>query len=108
MGKHFGELAKIRGLITYKLSPHEQRAYAGAISNGIPNMFRRFRESVFRVAPGKYSRNLDMAIVINYYGQMATLPFGFLRCLSSAFLKKTPLGNLVTLVLTTSRSRKFR
>ncbi|XP_034825287.1 cytochrome b-c1 complex subunit 8 [Maniola hyperantus] len=51
MGKHFGELAKIRGLITYRLSPHEQRAYAGAISNGLPNIFRRFRESVFRVAP---------------------------------------------------------
>lgn len=55
MGKHFGELAKIRGLISYKLSPHEQRAYAGAISNGIPNIFRRFRESVFRVAPRKFS-----------------------------------------------------
>lgn len=54
MGLHFGELAKIRGLITYKLSPHEQRAYAGAISNGIPNIFRRFRESVFIVAPRKY------------------------------------------------------
>lgn len=54
MGKHFGELAKIRGLITYKLSPHEQRAYAGAISNGLPNIFRRFRESVFRVAPRKF------------------------------------------------------
>ncbi|XP_045492674.1 cytochrome b-c1 complex subunit 8 [Colias croceus] len=51
MGKHFGELAKIRGLITYKLSPHEQRAYAGAIKNGLPNFVRRFRESVFRVAP---------------------------------------------------------
>ncbi|XP_013134718.1 PREDICTED: cytochrome b-c1 complex subunit 8 [Papilio polytes] len=51
MGKHFGELAKIRGLITYKLSPHEQRAYAGAISNGLPNIFRRFRENIFRVAP---------------------------------------------------------
>lgn len=53
MGKHFGELAKIRGLITYKLSPHEQRAYAGAISNGLPNIFRRFRESVFKWAPRK-------------------------------------------------------
>lgn len=55
MGKHFGELAKIRGLITYKLSPYEQRAFAGAISNGIPNIFRRFRETVFRVAPRKIS-----------------------------------------------------
>ncbi|XP_072941479.1 cytochrome b-c1 complex subunit 8 [Epargyreus clarus] len=51
MGKHFGNLATIRGIITYKLSPHEQRAYAGAVSNGIPNFFRRFRASVFRVAP---------------------------------------------------------
>ncbi|CAH0397416.1 unnamed protein product [Chilo suppressalis] len=51
MGLHFGELAKIRGLITYKISHHEQRAFAGAISNGIPNIFRRFRESVFKWAP---------------------------------------------------------
>jgi ubiquinol-cytochrome c reductase subunit 8 len=51
MGKHFGELATIRGLITYKISPHEQRAFAGAISYGIPNMVRRFRECVFRVVP---------------------------------------------------------
>ncbi|XP_028178808.1 cytochrome b-c1 complex subunit 8 [Ostrinia nubilalis] len=51
MGLHFGELAKIRGIISYKISPHEQRAYAGAISNGIPNIFRRFREKVFIVAP---------------------------------------------------------
>lgn len=54
MGKHFGELAKIRGLVSYKLSPHEQRAYAGAVSNGLPNVFRRFRESVFKIAPRKY------------------------------------------------------
>ncbi|CAK1551748.1 unnamed protein product [Leptosia nina] len=51
MGKHFGELAKIRGLISYRISPYEQRAFAGAISNGLPNIFRRFRECVFRVAP---------------------------------------------------------
>ncbi|XP_053599989.1 cytochrome b-c1 complex subunit 8 [Plodia interpunctella] len=51
MGKHFGELAKIRGLISYKLSPHEQRAFANAVSHGIPNIFRRFRETVFRVVP---------------------------------------------------------
>lgn len=54
MGKHFGELAKIRGLITYKLSHHEQRAFAGAISHGVPNTFRRFRDVVFRVLPRKF------------------------------------------------------
>ncbi|KAG8230135.1 hypothetical protein J437_LFUL010627 [Ladona fulva] len=51
MGRHFGELAKIRGIIQYRLSPFEQKAFAGAISHGVPNMFRRFRSNVFRVAP---------------------------------------------------------
>ncbi|XP_071450945.1 cytochrome b-c1 complex subunit 8 [Hetaerina americana] len=51
MGKHFGELAKIRGTIQFRLSPFEQRAFAGAISHGVPNMIRRFRSNVFRVAP---------------------------------------------------------
>lgn len=51
MGGHFGELAKVRGIVTYKISPFEQRAFAKAISHGVPNMFRRFRSNVFRVAP---------------------------------------------------------
>lgn len=53
-GHHFGELAKVRGIITYKISPFEQRAFANAISKGVPNTFRRFRSSVFRVVPSKY------------------------------------------------------
>lgn len=72
MGKHFGELAKIRGLITYKLSHHEQRAYAGAISNGVPNMFRRFRENVFRVAPRKFSFYYDV-LCSTYFKDTMTL-----------------------------------
>ncbi|XP_069684793.1 cytochrome b-c1 complex subunit 8 [Periplaneta americana] len=51
MGKHFGELAKIRGIIQYRLSPFEQRAFAGAISKGLPNVFYRIRSSIFRVLP---------------------------------------------------------
>ncbi|XP_028178795.1 cytochrome b-c1 complex subunit 8-like [Ostrinia nubilalis] len=51
MGKHFGELATIRGIIAYKISPHEQKPFAGAFSYGIPNCFRRFRECVFVVVP---------------------------------------------------------
>merc|ERR1711972_1072599 len=51
MGKGFGELAHVRGIIKYSLSPFEQRAFAGAISFGVPNMFRRFRGQVLRVAP---------------------------------------------------------
>uniref|UniRef100_A0A1L8E0W6 Cytochrome b-c1 complex subunit 8 n=1 Tax=Nyssomyia neivai TaxID=330878 RepID=A0A1L8E0W6_9DIPT len=51
MGGHFGELAKVRGIVTYKLSPFEQKAFAGFLTHAIPNTFRRFRSSVFRVVP---------------------------------------------------------
>ncbi|XP_027229045.1 cytochrome b-c1 complex subunit 8 [Penaeus vannamei] len=51
MGKGFGELAHVRGIIKYSLSPFEQRAFAGAIKYGVPNLFRRFRGQVLRVAP---------------------------------------------------------
>lgn len=54
MGHGFGGLYKLRGIITYSLSPFEQRAYAGAIKKGIPNIFRRTRESIFYFAPRKY------------------------------------------------------
>ncbi|NP_001161454.1 cytochrome b-c1 complex subunit 8 isoform X1 [Nasonia vitripennis] len=47
----FGNLAKIRGIVYFRLSPHEQKAFAGAISHGVPNMIRRFRESVFHILP---------------------------------------------------------
>ncbi|XP_059486964.1 cytochrome b-c1 complex subunit 8 [Neocloeon triangulifer] len=50
-GKHFGELHRVRGLITYKISPFEQRAFAGFISTGIGNSFRRFRGQALRVLP---------------------------------------------------------
>ncbi|EFX89330.1 hypothetical protein DAPPUDRAFT_303165 [Daphnia pulex] len=47
--KHFGELAKLRGIIQFRLSPHEQRAFAGALSQGIPNTFRRIWSELFFV-----------------------------------------------------------
>ncbi|KAH8302345.1 hypothetical protein KR044_005399 [Drosophila immigrans] len=50
-GAHFGNLAKVHGIVTYKLSPFEQRAFAGAISNGLPNIVRRIRSNIFRVTP---------------------------------------------------------
>lgn len=55
MGKHFGELAKIRGIIQYRLSPHEQRAFAGAISKGLPNVFVRLRSNILRVLPREFN-----------------------------------------------------
>ncbi|KAK7495307.1 hypothetical protein BaRGS_00013489 [Batillaria attramentaria] len=51
MGRKFGSLTKVRNIITYSLSPFEQRAFAGAIKHGVPNLFRRFRGQVFRVVP---------------------------------------------------------
>lgn len=53
MAHGFGKLAKVHGIVTYKLSPFEQRAFAGAITKGIPNIFRRFRSNIFTVAPRK-------------------------------------------------------
>lgn len=52
MGKHFGELMRLRGIITFKLSPHEQKAFAGAISQGVPNTIRRIAtEAPFLAIP---------------------------------------------------------
>merc|ERR1712071_491744 len=48
--KNFGELAKVRGIIQFRISPHEQRAFAGAISQGILNFIRRIRSEIFFVA----------------------------------------------------------
>lgn len=56
-GQHFGNLAKVHGIVTYKLSPFEQRAFAGAISKGVPNMLRRIRSNIFRFTPRKKHEN---------------------------------------------------
>ncbi|XP_044748311.1 cytochrome b-c1 complex subunit 8 [Coccinella septempunctata] len=51
MGHGFGELAKIRGIVTYRLSPFELKAFGGVISHGIPNTFRRIKEEFLYVVP---------------------------------------------------------
>jgi hypothetical protein len=55
-GQHFGELAKLRGIVIHKISPYEQKAFAGAISNGVPNTFRRMSAQLFRVVPRKLNK----------------------------------------------------
>lgn len=55
MGKGFGQLYKLRGIVFYKLSPFEQKAFANVISHGVPNTFRRIMENVPYMAPRKYS-----------------------------------------------------
>ncbi|KAJ7307377.1 hypothetical protein JRQ81_009391 [Phrynocephalus forsythii] len=51
MGVKFGNLARIRHVVTYSLSPFEQRAFPNYLSKGVLNMWRRFSEQVFRVVP---------------------------------------------------------
>ncbi|RDD37339.1 Cytochrome b-c1 complex subunit 8 [Trichoplax sp. H2] len=50
-GLVWGRIARVRHVITYSLSPFEQRSMAGILKNGIPNVIRRFSESFPYVAP---------------------------------------------------------
>ena len=50
-GKYFGNLAKYRHVITYSLSPFEQRAFAG-LSRGFANGVRRWSTNLMYMAPG--------------------------------------------------------
>jgi hypothetical protein len=51
MGREFGNLTRVRHVISYSLSPFEQRAFPHYFSKGVPNMLRRTRECILRVAP---------------------------------------------------------
>ncbi|KAJ8724982.1 hypothetical protein PYW07_015940 [Mythimna separata] len=51
MGRHFGDLAVIRGIIYYKLSPHEQKPFATAFSRGIPNFLPRTLDTLYTWLP---------------------------------------------------------
>ncbi|VVC25215.1 Hypothetical protein CINCED_3A006417 [Cinara cedri] len=52
MGGDFGQLKNdIRGVITTKLSPYEQKAFKGIISHGVPNAIRRTLSNVPYIVP---------------------------------------------------------
>ena len=52
MGRHFGNLGvRVSGIIYYSLSPHEQRAFAGILSKGIPNTIKRIQSQFLKVFP---------------------------------------------------------
>merc|ERR1711934_94504 len=52
MGMKWGNMqSNIRGHISYGLSPHEQKAFAGAFTKGLPNMKRRVLSQVAYVCP---------------------------------------------------------
>ncbi|KAK9722685.1 ubiquinol--cytochrome-c reductase subunit 8, variant 2 [Basidiobolus ranarum] len=41
-----------RGIISYSLSPNEQRAFAGVLKNGLFKTYRRFVSQIPWIAPG--------------------------------------------------------
>uniref|UniRef100_A0A3Q3AAX0 Cytochrome b-c1 complex subunit 8 n=2 Tax=Kryptolebias marmoratus TaxID=37003 RepID=A0A3Q3AAX0_KRYMA len=47
----FGDLARMRHIITFSLSPFEQKIFPNFFSEILPNTWRRFRGSFFRIAP---------------------------------------------------------
>ncbi|XP_076641456.1 ubiquinol-cytochrome c reductase ubiquinone-binding protein [Halictus rubicundus] len=51
MGRRWGQIAKLSGVTFFRLSPFEQRPFAGMIKDGIPNTIRRINESILLVAP---------------------------------------------------------
>uniref|UniRef100_A0A8C4MRC7 Cytochrome b-c1 complex subunit 8 n=1 Tax=Equus asinus asinus TaxID=83772 RepID=A0A8C4MRC7_EQUAS len=57
MGREFGNLIRMRHVITYSLSPFEQRAFPHYFSKGIPNVLRRTRACILRVAPRRWLPN---------------------------------------------------
>ena len=63
----FGKLAKIRGIVFFRLSPHEMNPLHGMVSHGVPNMIRRIRESIFKVVPRKFYIIIDINKLINIY-----------------------------------------
>lgn len=63
MGRQFGNLIRARNIITYYLSPNEQRLFVGFFSRGIPNWIRRFSEEVPYIMPGMVA-----AYMVYYFG----------------------------------------
>ncbi|ELU00170.1 hypothetical protein CAPTEDRAFT_151328 [Capitella teleta] len=52
MGLHFGNLGiRVRGVVSFAISPYEQRAMAGFLSRGFPNLIRRFNGQAFIIGP---------------------------------------------------------
>lgn len=52
MGGEFGNIKNdIRGVITTKLSPFEQRAFKGIISHGLPNSLKRIGSNIPFILP---------------------------------------------------------
>ncbi|XP_032799886.1 cytochrome b-c1 complex subunit 8-like [Petromyzon marinus] len=47
----FGRLARVRHVVTFSLSPFEQRAFANFFTQALPNTLRRISAQALRVGP---------------------------------------------------------
>lgn len=93
MGQHFGELATVRGIVIHKISPFEQKAFAGVISKGVPNTFRRIRGNVLTVVPRKLPhlawaqptlKSSLLAFIVGYCF------YSYVESLHDSYLRKNP------------------
>lgn len=58
MAKGFGQLYKMRGIITYKVSPFELKVFHGMLSHGFGNTLRRISENIFYMVPRKLNKKV--------------------------------------------------
>ena len=62
--KKFGAFGvHVKNIITYSLSPYEQKTFAGVFSRGVPNIIRRFKEEVFYIFPA-----LTIGALVYHFG----------------------------------------
>ena len=53
MGRKWGKVVRdLRHIAVYRISPYEQRVFAGFFTEGAPNLVRRFFDQVFYILPG--------------------------------------------------------
>lgn len=71
MGAKFGNLIKYKNVISYSLSPFEQRAFAGFFSKGVANLYRRFMSQVFYVAPAFITLGLVINAAENHHHHLS-------------------------------------
>ncbi|KAB7504302.1 Cytochrome b-c1 complex subunit 8 [Armadillidium nasatum] len=69
MGKGFGELAYLRGVITYTLSPYEQKLLPN-LSKSFGNVFRRISENIPVMAPPFITAYIVYDQVEKYHDQL--------------------------------------
>ena len=80
MGKQFGNLIRARHIITYILSPYEQRLFAGFFSQGVPNMVRRVSEEVPYMLPSAIICSMVYYFgTKNYHKRMRKNPADFVN-----------------------------